>query len=409
MLHDYSSRALHLKQNMSPRLRALLASRPILQSPMAGVQGAELAAAVHRTGKAVGAIPCALLSPEQILIEVDKFTNLVESNTTQHALGRAESRARSTAGDPKTMQVPINLNFFCHDDVRPTAAEMDDWRQLLKPYHDELASLSGDGNKQNTVVVPSRKPFGEEHLAILRRIRPEIVSFHFGLPPHDLLSSLRRDLPATLILSSATTVDEAQWLAEQGVDGIIAQGLEAGGHRGMFLTRDLATQTGTIALVSQIVQLGLGIPIIAAGGIGDPQSVRACRALGASGVQIGTVLLMATETKTSPEYRAALRDPKLSTTAVTNVFTGRPARAIVNRLVRELGPMNAKAPVFPFAAESVFPIRRMAESRKSFDFTSCWSGQNRSRFFRSPSREESATDIATEFARVWEAMGASLL
>jgi nitronate monooxygenase len=188
-----------------------------------------------------------------------------------------------------------------------------------------------------------------------------------------LLERVRRW--GTKILSSATTVDEARWLEAQGVDAVIAQGLEAGGHRGIFLTTDLSTQIGTFALVPQIVR-AVRIPVIAAGGIGDAKGVAAAMALGAAGVQVGTAYLLCHETTTSAVHRAALKSDRARVTALTNLFTGRPARGIMNRIMRELGPISAAAPAFPLATSAIAPLRAKAESRGSGDFSPLWAGQN---------------------------------
>jgi nitronate monooxygenase len=199
------------------------------------------------------------------------------------------------------------------------------------------------------------------------------VSFHFGLPSADLLERVRRW--GAKILSSATTVEEARWLQAHGVDAVIAQGLEAGGHRGMFLSDDLNTQVGTFALLPQIVQ-AVNVPVIAAGGIADAKGVAAAMALGAAGVQVGTAYLLCPEASTSALHRAALKSGAPSFTALTNLFTGRPARGIVNRIMRELGPISAAAPAFPLATSAIAPLRASAEGRGSSDFSPLWAGQN---------------------------------
>ena len=153
------------------------------------------------------------------------------------------------------------------------------------------------------------------------------------------------------------------------------QGLEAGGHRGMFLTADLSTQVGTLALVRQMVK-AVKIPVIAAGGIADLEGVAASMALGAGGVQVGTAYLLCPEASTSEVHRAALQSPDASVTAITNIFTGRPARAIVNRFMREIGPLNAWAPTFPLAAAAILPLRQKAEHMGLGDFSPLWAGQH---------------------------------
>jgi nitronate monooxygenase len=199
------------------------------------------------------------------------------------------------------------------------------------------------------------------------------VSFHFGLPSADLVAFVH-GWGAT-VLSSATTVAEARWLQDRGVDAVIAQGLEAGGHRGLFLTDDLTTQVGTFALLPQVVR-AVRVPVIAAGGICDARGVAAALALGAAGVQVGTAYLRTPEADTSAVHRAALASQDAEHTALTNVFTGRPARGIVNRLVREVGPLSDLAPPFPLAATALAPLRARAEQQGSGDFSPLWAGQH---------------------------------
>jgi nitronate monooxygenase len=177
------------------------------------------------------------------------------------------------------------------------------------------------------------------------------------------------------ILAAATTVEEARWLEAQGVDAIVAQGLEAGGHRGDFLTDDPTAQLGTFALVPQIAR-AVRVPVIAAGGIADAKGVAAAMALGAAGVQVGTAYMLCPEATTSPVHRAALKSEAARHTALTNLFSGRSARGIVNRLMRELGPMNASAPRFPLAAPAITALRAKAESQGKGDFSPLWCGQN---------------------------------
>jgi nitronate monooxygenase len=210
---------------------------------------------------------------------------------------------------------------------------------------------------------------------VLNEFEPAVVSFHFGLPSAELLARVRAW--GSKILSSATTVEEARWLEAHGVDAIIAQGLEAGGHRGIFLSDDLTSQIGTIALLPQIVR-AVKLPVIAAGGIADARSVAAAMELGAAGVQIGTAYLLCPEATTSVVHRAALKSEAARHTALTNLFTGRPARGIVNRIMKELGPISAAAPAFPLATAAIAPLRAKAETRGSGDFSPLWSGQNAS-------------------------------
>ena len=314
---------------------------PIIQAPMAGVQGSALAVAVSNAG-GLGSLPCAMLDPEAMRKELTAI------------------RARTTK--------PFNVNFFCHVPPVPSIDREAAWRAALAPYFSEYAidaTTIGPG--------PGRLPFSHTAADVLSEFKPAVVSFHFGLPAADLVARVRSS--GAKILSSATTVDEARWLEANGVDAVIAQGLEAGGHRGLFLTDDLSAQMGTFALIPQVVR-AVKVPVIAAGGIADAKGVAAAMALGAAGVQIGTAYLLCPEATTSAAHRAALKSPEGRVTAVTNVFTGRPARSIVNRLIRELGPMSAAAPPFPLAASAVAPLRARAESQGSGQFSPLWAGQN---------------------------------
>jgi nitronate monooxygenase len=265
---------------------------------------------------------------------------------------------------------PFNVNFFCHPSPTPSGEREAMWRSTLSPYY----RAYGIG-EESIPVGPARAPFSAEAAEVIGEFTPPVVSFHFGLPSAELLARVK--MWGATILSSATTVDEALWLEAHGADAIIAQGLEAGGHRGNFMSHDLTTQVGTLALVPQIVQK-VKLPVIAAGGIADSKGVAAAMTLGAAGVQIGTAYLLCTEAATSRVHRAALKSEAARHTALTNLFTGRPARSIVNRIMKELGPMSTVAPAFPLAASAIAPLRAKAESQGSGDFSPLWSGQNNS-------------------------------
>ena len=333
---------------------------PIVQAPMAGVQGHALAAAVSNAG-ALGSLPCAMFTMAVMRYELS-------------ALRAATTR-------------PFNVNFFCHPPPTPNAQRQAAWRLALEPYYREFGL-----DPQPPVNAASRAPFSQEAAELLAQFRPAVVSFHFGLPSPELLARVRGW--GAKVLSSATTVDEARWLEQQGVDAIIAQGAEAGGHRGSFLSADLTTQLGTFALVPQVVR-AVNRPVIAAGGIADAAGVAAALALGAAGVQIGTSYLLCPEATTSAVHRAALQSDAAPHTALTNLFSGRPARGIVNRLMRELGPMSNLAPEFPLASVAVAPLRAHAERLGSGDFSPLWSGQN-----SSGCRQVPAAQMTRELARV---------
>jgi nitronate monooxygenase len=321
--------------------RLLGVSLPIIQAPMAGVQGSALAVAVSNAG-GLGSLPCAMLGLDAMRQEL----------------------AAIKAQTPN----PVNVNFFCHTQPEPSAERETLWRAALSPYFAEF------GIDPDAVPAgPGRSPFSRDVAEAMGELRPAVVSFHFGLPSEDLLARVRSW--GAKILSSATTVDEARWLEAHGADAIIAQGLEAGGHRGIFLSEDLNTQVGTFALVPQIVQ-AVNVPVIAAGGISDAKGVAAAMALGAAGVQVGTAYLLCSETTTSTVHREALKSEAARLTALTNLFSGRPARGILNRIMRELGPISAVAPAFPLAASAIAPLRAKAESLGNGDFSPLWAGQN---------------------------------
>jgi nitronate monooxygenase len=318
---------------------------PILLAPMAGAALADLAIGVAQAG-GLGALPTALIGTDALRDELGKFRRAVPGK-------------------------PINLNFFCHAPAVWDPARDAAWRARLAPYYREL------GLDPGMPVKPSnRAPFDDALCRIVEAERPEVVSFHFGLPAPELFVRVRAT--GAVVLSSATTVEEARWLAARGCDAIIAQGAEAGGHRGVFLGGDPATaaasQPGTMALVPQVVD-AVGVPVIAAGGIADARGIAAAFALGAAAVQIGTAYLFCPEAIVSAPHRAALRAARDDGTALTNVFTGRPARGLVNRAIRELGPISRDVPAFPLAGGPLAPLRAKAEAQGSGDFGPLWSGQ----------------------------------
>jgi len=323
--------------------RVLGIERPIIQAPMAGVQGSALAIAVSDAG-GLGSLPCALLGLDALRSELDALK--------AHARG------------------PYNVNFFCHTPPAPDAAREAAWRAALAPYYQEYGI-----DAAAIPAGPGRAPFSQDAADVLEGFKPAVVSFHFGLPAPELLQRVKSW--GAKILASATTVEEARWLEARGVDAIIAQGIEAGGHRGIFLSEDLSTQVGTFALLPQVVH-AVKIPVIAAGGIADAPGVAAAMVLGAAGVQIGTAYLLCPEATTSAVHRAALKSKAARHTAVTNVFTGRPARGIVNRIIREQGPVSAATPAFPLATAALMPLRAKAEAQGRGDFSPLWSGQNAS-------------------------------
>jgi nitronate monooxygenase len=313
---------------------------PIVLAPMAGVMDAELVIAAAQGG-ALGSLPCAMLSAEKAREQV----NII--------------RQRVSA--------PVNMNFFCHKPVDADPAREAGWKQLLASHYKELGLDPGA-----PINAANRAPFDAAMCEVVEELKPEVVSFHFGLPAPALLERVKA--AGCLVMASATIVKEAIWLEENGAEIIIAQGAEAGGHRGMFLTEDIAEQPGTFALVPQVVD-AVKVPVVAAGGIADGRGIAAAFALGAAGVQIGSAYLRCPESKVIAPARVALAQARDDSTVITNVMTGRPARGVVNRVMRELGPISPDAPAFPHAATALGPLKVAAEKLGKVDFTNLWAGQ----------------------------------
>ncbi len=312
---------------------------PIIQAPMAGANGSAMAAAVSAAG-GLGSLPCALLDTAMARAEIG-------------VIGQSTSK-------------PFNVNFFCHGPAKADGARDTAWAARLRGYYDEF------GADAATAPAINLAPFGEAMCEIVEDLKPEFLSFHFGLPTPEVVNRVKA--VGCRVMSSATTAEEARWLEDNGCDVIIAQGCEAGGHRGMFLTDNTGTQAGTLALVPQVVD-AVSVPVIAAGGIADGRGIAAAFALGAAGAQIGTAYLFTPEATITDLHRDALKAARDDGTALTNVFTGRPARSLMNRVMREVGPMSELAPAFPTAGGALAPLKAKAEAAGSADFSSLWSGQ----------------------------------
>ncbi|MBP0446325.1 nitronate monooxygenase [Roseomonas sp. SSH11] len=313
---------------------------PVIQAPMAGSTSPEMVIAVSEAG-GLGSLPAAQYTPD----------------------GLRDAMAAVRAGTSG----PVNMNFFAHREPAPDAARQAAWLARLAPYYAEAGLDPAQAG-----AAPARAPFNEAYCAVVEEFRPEVVSFHFGLPDAALLARVRAT--GCKVIASATTVAEAAWLERAGVDAVIAQGLEAGGHRGNFLSDNMATQVGTMALVPQVVD-AVRVPVIAAGGIADRRGVLAAFALGAAAVQVGTAFLFTPEARIPAVHRAALREARDDNTALTNLFTGRPARGVLNRVMREVGPLSELAPAFPTAGGALAPLRAKAEAAGSGEFSNLWSGQ----------------------------------
>ncbi|MBY3158469.1 nitronate monooxygenase [Rhizobium laguerreae] len=313
---------------------------PIIQAPMAGATTVDMVVAAAKAG-GLGSLPSAQLNAEGLRQALTEIRTVTKS--------------------------PVNVNFFSHVPPQGDPAAQMRWRALLAPYFVEVGL-----DPAAPIAAAGRAPFDSSFCTVVEELKPEVVSFHFGLPEKALVHRVKAT--GARIISSATTVAEAVWLEANGVDAVIAMGFEAGGHRGNFLTQDMATQVGTMALVPQVVD-AVRVPVIAAGGIADGRGVAAALMLGASAVQVGTAYLFCPEAKIPAVQAEALASARDDSTAITNVFTGHPARGVVNRLMRELGPISESVPAFPTAGGALVPIRAMAEAESRNDFTNLWSGQ----------------------------------
>jgi nitronate monooxygenase len=324
---------------VSPAIGAFLdltgARLPVIQAPMAGFAGRDLASAVIAAG-GIGSLAGALLDAAAVIAE-------------------AAAIRVAAAG-------PLNLNFFCHTLAPPPDETA--WRQALAPFY------AAEGIDPSTAPAPVRRPFDAAMAAAVEAIRPEIVSFHFGLPDESLLTRVKAT--GALVFGNATNVDEAQALAARGCDAIIAQGSEAGGHAGYFLAGH--QPIGLAALVPAIVD-AVTVPVIAAGGIADDRTVAAAIALGAGAVQVGTAYLRSPEALTSAPHRARLAEATADDSVFTTLFSGRRARGLRNRLIEALGPTNDTAPPFPYAGAALAPLRARAEAAGRGDYSPLWSGQ----------------------------------
>ena len=340
---------------------------PIIQAPMAGSDSVALARAVSSSG-GLGSLACALLTPETIRDSVSAIRD--------------------------GMTRPINLNFFCHVMQAPDAGTVDRWKSFLRPHYQRWG-LDID----SVPAARLRLPFDSETCALVEDLKPEVVSFHFGLPDPGLLDRLKAR--GIKILCSATSVAEAKWLESGGCDAIIAQGMEAGGHRGMFLESSIATQTGLFALLPQVAD-AVSVPVIAAGGIADARGIVAAFALGASGVQLGTAYLLCPEANVSRLYRTALEQVADNGTVLTNLFSGRPARGILNRYISDAGLMSSAVPPFPYAATLVAPLRTASEKAESTDYMQMWAGQAAKLATPLPA-DQLTRKLAAEALRYWKA------
>jgi nitronate monooxygenase len=346
--------------NQTDKLLKLLdVELPIIQAPMAGATTPELVAAVSNAG-GLGCHGTATISVEQMIADAEKIRSMTNRS--------------------------YMLSFFCHTDPGDTSAQEKAWAEKLSPYYREF------GVTQAPPTGTARHPFDEKYCDAVIKLAPKIAHFHFGMPKPALVKRLKD--AGIVVLATGTTVAECKHVVEEGAEAVCAQGFEAGGHRGVFIAGDRAidTQVGTMALVPQVVD-AVKVPVLAAGGIADARGVAAAFALGASAAWVGTAYLLTPEAKISALHRAALKSATDDSSVLTTLFTGRPARGIVNRYIREMGPMNPQAPSFPNAANALMPLRAAAEKAGTGDFSPLWSGQ------AGPlARETSAAQLTKELA-----------
>ena len=318
-------------------LELLGITHPIIQAPMSGFSSPALVAAVSNAG-ALGSLGCATLATQTARDHVEQIR-------------RASNR-------------PFNLNFFVHPAPHIDVNVAHRMRARLSRYYDEFDVGSVP---EPSVPFPH---FDDKRLQLILDVRPRVVSFHFGLPPADTLKRIKQT--GAVVLSSATTVAEARKLQAEGADGIIAQGFEAGGHRGTFTEGDGAGLIGTMALVPQVAD-AVRVPVIAAGGIADGRGIAAAFALGASGVQIGTAFLGCPEAAVPAIHRDALHRAADEDTRLTRAFTGRPARALRNRLIDEMG--DSEVLEFPAQISLMRPLFQADSDTARAAFLPLWAGQ----------------------------------
>ena len=313
-------------------------THPIIQAPMAGSTTPAIVAAVSNAG-GLGSLGCARDTAESL-----------------RAKGAEIRRATNK---------PYNLNFFVHKNPPPDADAAARMTQRLKPYYDEFG----------VDAVPAPKPiypdFDDGIVEALLELRPPIVSFHYGMPGPAAVAALKK--AGSVILSTATTAEEARWLEEAGADAVIAQGYEAGGHRG---TREPSTDTGlgSMALIPQVAD-AVKVPVIAAGGIADGRGIVAAFALGASGVQLGTAFLSAPESGINPLYRSALLRGGAMGTALTRAVSGRMARGLRNRFIEEMRPYEDESLAFPLQYSLTGPLQAASTKKGSDEMLALWAGQ----------------------------------
>ncbi|WP_129139396.1 NAD(P)H-dependent flavin oxidoreductase [Modicisalibacter coralii] len=340
-----------------------LGIQPIIQAPMAGVATPELAAAVSNAG-GLGSLGIGASSVEQARSMIER---------TQALTSR-----------------PFNVNVFCHAPAVRDAAREAAWLAHLAPLFRE------SGGEPPTGLEEIYRSFLEDEAAfeMLLETRPAVVSFHFGLPSEARIRALRE--AGIYTLATATNLQEAREIQARGVDAIVAQGDEAGGHRGCFDPQADDERLSMAVLVRRLVK-ELALPIVAAGGIMDGQGIRAALALGASAAQLGTAFILCPESAANDGYCSTLKSERAETTRMTTTLSGRPARGILNRLIRHADAMpETMPPAYPVAYDAAKRLNAAAAGLGHHEFAAHWAGQS------APlAREFPAGELVSQLIQEW--------
>lgn len=324
----------------NPLLSLLNIQLPILQSPMVGVSTPRLAAAVSSAG-GLGSIGIGASNVEQ-----------------------ARAMIRETAA---LTDKPFNVNLFCHAPAIHDSARETQWLNVLAPFFAEFDAVAPAALREiYTSFVED-----PDMLQMLLEEKPAVVSFHFGLPPQSAIDALKD--AGIILLCSVTNLAEAQLAEHAGVHALVAQGYEAGGHRGVFDPQQ-DTEMGTFALV-RVLTSACKLPVIAAGGIMDGTGIKAVMQLGASAAQLGTAFILCPESSANRAYREALKGSRAHQTKVTSVISGRPARGMVNRNFTLLATAATALPDYPLTYDANKALNAAATAHANTDFAVQWAGQ----------------------------------
>jgi len=328
---------------MSKSLVQLLnTTYPLIQAPMAGVTTPALAAAVSEAG-ALGSLGLASASLDQARSMITETQRLTRK--------------------------PVNINFFCHRPTTPDHAASQAWLAHLRPMFEEFGATPPSELKDIYRPFPDY----QDMLELVLETRPAVVSFHFGLPSQEYIDALKN--AGIVLMASATTPAEARQIEAAGIDVLVAQGYEAGGHRGVFEPEKGDAQYGTFALVHMLATQS-ALPVVAAGGIMDGAAIKAALALGAAGVQCGTAFILCPESAANAAYRKALQSERAYDTRVTTTLSGRAARGLRNRLyIDEPASARPPTPGYSMTYDAAKALNAAASSRGNDEFAAQWAGQ----------------------------------